>query len=340
MTSINKFIKDLSQIYNNSPTTIQYVLNYNLINTQLNSVDHNKNTILHNIVMKNDDKTLAALLNYYNVNNFDLQYIVNMQNTDGNTAMHIAVANKNENIAKMLDNAGTDKTLRNKIGEFIESDGMNNKQKQKYTHEIILSDTINLSDLDSFNKNKIDSESERFIKALTLQLGKHNALSNPACFKMHVGGDYDTSTVELNFVENEIILNGGVRKRSVSPARPQTPRESSQIHDDVVKKFIDMKFSEEDAKALKSGLYSLVKEKHGELNNLNKAKKMLEYLEDKNIVNTLKSKLNELKDIIKKARELKNNQIIDAKKEPASKSTPKVKATSKAKAKAKAKTEE
>ena len=46
--------------------------------------------------------------------------IINAQNNEGNTAFHLALLNNNNLIAQILDKAGADKTIRNNKGEFVE----------------------------------------------------------------------------------------------------------------------------------------------------------------------------------------------------------------------------
>jgi hypothetical protein len=64
-------------------------------------------------------------------------------------------------------------------------------------------------------------------------------------------------------------------------------KESSNIHDQVVQKFIDSGKSEDEARILKMALYKYTKDKHPELNNLDRAKKMMDYAEDNSILKKL-----------------------------------------------------
>jgi hypothetical protein len=354
MANINNLNKDLFQIYNKSPFTVETILKYNLVNFPFNAVDNNNNTLLHNVVKNNDVSTLVAFLNYVSLNGY--KNLLNMQNSNGDTALHIAVRNKNEQIAKMLDNAGINKSIRNKNGEYIASDS-NPSDDQ----------SINLSDLndtesrvrchkqDGYHKKitkkpdvefeNASSESARFFEELTKELEKLRTFSvaSPRRFIMNGGGN-DTSTIEINLVDINNNQLGGARKQkkqkrstssessTMSKRSRDSPKESSTIHENIVKKFVELGYPDDDAKAMKAGLYSLVKEKHSELSNLEKAKKMLEYLEDKTIINTLKKKIDELRDIIQKARELKQNQKTNAEiKEPKAKSKAKPKSKSKEK---------
>ncbi|NBW57939.1 hypothetical protein EBR43_09220, partial [bacterium] len=66
-------------------------------------------------------------------------------------------------------------------------------------------------------------------------------------------------------------------------------KESSLLHDQVVKIFMDEGDSEEDARVKKMALYKYTKDKHPELNNLDRAKKMKEYAEDSGILKKFKT---------------------------------------------------
>lgn len=375
--NINKFLQDIIQVYNETPKAIEIVLKYKLINTPHDTVDSTGHNLVHHMVLKNDERTLVALLNYF-LHNSSLtkKKMLNAQNNDGDTPMHIAVRNGNEKIAKMLDEAGTNKRIKNKKGEFIES---SEDEKQDSINLSLLNDSeiyINNSRHNkckkSMNSSENLSDSERFINRLKKELGlKRNineTLDEMSKIKKQlnivksyvinnssgmIGGNNDSSTFDIDFVDvDENIQLGGARrvnKRSTastdsdSSKSDKTPKESSQIHDQVVKNFINLKFSEEDARALKSGLYNLVKEKHPNESNLEKAKLMLKYLNDKEVVEMLKNKVDELKAIIKKARELKEKQLKGAKKsktdseslslsESESEKKPKAKAKAKSKA--------
>ena len=64
-------------------------------------------------------------------------------------------------------------------------------------------------------------------------------------------------------------------------------KESSNIHDEVVKMFMDSGKTEEEARIMKMALYKYTKDKNPELNNLDRAKKMKEYANDSKIIKSL-----------------------------------------------------
>jgi hypothetical protein len=279
MANVNNLSRNILQFYNKSPFTVTTILKYNLVNLPFDVSDNNGNTLLHHIVMKNDAETLTDYLNYVRFNRHN--NLLNKQNNDGDTALHIAVRNENEHFAKLLDNAGINKSIKNNAGEYIMSDDDQNKKNK--------SDSINLSDLNDteskirctkytteiMNKNKdsSDSASERFFEALRDELEKLKSTNkqpkiNRRFTSMFGGANEDSSTIEINFVNinNTEQFGGARRKRSVSSNSSKSskrstgsPKESSTIHDNVVAKFTELGYPDDDAKAMKAGLYSMVK---------------------------------------------------------------------------------
>jgi hypothetical protein len=96
----------------------------------LNEIDSSKNTILHNAVINKDLSLITDLISVSNLaNNDEKRKFLDMQNKDGDTALHLAAKlceNKNaepkcEAIAKLLDNAGSNKNIANKGGFIVSS---------------------------------------------------------------------------------------------------------------------------------------------------------------------------------------------------------------------------
>jgi hypothetical protein len=82
-------------------------------------------------------------------------------------------------------------------------------------------------------------------------------------------------------------------------------KESSNIHDQVVKIFMDSGKSEEEARVMKMALYKYTKEKNSELNNLDRARKMLEYAEDGSVLKKLDLESSrKIYDEVKKSKKL------------------------------------
>jgi ankyrin repeat protein len=329
MVNNNNFAKDLLKIYSRSPCTIETIFKYNLINTSINTRDSEGNSLLHYIIRNNDEKTLIEVLNYLQFNK-DKRSLINAQNNDGDTAMHVAVRNNNVKFAKLLDNAGADTTIKNQLGEFIHSSEEKPvNSPRKSIREVLSYSSIDLSDLDDTNSkplvtknsplvlNKLCvktrpemSDSEQFVERLKEELNSVRTKYNKYN-KMNLMGGSNDSTFEVKFDSEQ---DGGAKKKkkskSMNSSRSSSaePKESSKIHDQVIKKFTEMNYSMDDARALKAGLYSMVKEQFSDLNNLDRAKKMLEYLKDKKTINILIDKMDELKQIIENAKKLKNKQ--------------------------------
>jgi len=343
MTSENRnFSRDIIKLYLNNPEAIRIVFDYKLNSGPINSTDNDGNNLLHHIVLKNDIKTLTSLVNGSNVSQ-----IINHQNNRGDTPIHIAVRNQNEEIAKMLDNNGADLKIKNSKGENVassEEEGKNqNKSKSCNMWKHLSTDfnnSINLSDLEdssipvnrnrSINNIMIDgknvdlSESERFIKELAKELVniKRNKRSHMISLS---GGGADSlptqqseSTFVVKFADDE--QDGGapmplrrMRRHSRSHSRSRSnsrtkPSESSDIHDQVVAKLKELTGNEDDARAIKSGLYNMVKEQNPEASNLERAKLMQKYMEDQKIMKGLMSRMDEFKAILANVRKMKEQQ--------------------------------
>ena len=119
------------------------------------------------------------------------------------------------------------------------------------------------------------SNTSSFVKSLLTQFNS-----------MKGGGSRSTGQrrlPSLNDYDYNEMYGGG---RDFSLSREQM-KESSSLHDEVVKIFIDNGKSEEDARIMKMALYKYTKDKHPELNNLDRAKKMREYADESSIVNKL-----------------------------------------------------
>lgn len=116
----NTFGNNLISIYNKNSEAVQIIFEYNLVNFPIDIPDKSKNTILHHIVLQNDSKTLSLVLNYILYENVDYSALVNYQNLDGDTAMHLAVRNNYTGCAKMLHKAGTNLSITNNKGESVE----------------------------------------------------------------------------------------------------------------------------------------------------------------------------------------------------------------------------
>lgn len=138
----NQIFTDLIAIYNSSRESVQTIFKYNLLNDFICYLDSSKNTLLHNIVSNNDKCTLKLFINFLTKNNFT-DRIIDSQNINGDTALHIAVRNNYFGLAKILDNAGINKTIKNKNNEYVEDNTNNLKSNISNKHMKCISKLCN-----------------------------------------------------------------------------------------------------------------------------------------------------------------------------------------------------
>ena len=118
------------------------------------------------------------------------------------------------------------------------------------------------------------SNTSSFVKSLLTQFNS-----------MKGGGSRSSGQRRLPSL-NDYDYNEMYGGRDFSLSREQM-KESSTLHDEVVKIFMDNGKSEEEARIMKMALYKYTKDKHPELNNLDRAKKMREYADESSIINKL-----------------------------------------------------
>jgi len=135
MSSKNIFA-NLISIYNSNPNTVKTIFEYSLLNDFLCYVDSKKNTILHIIVKNKDKETLIHLLNFLYKKKLT-ETIINNQNIDGDTAIHIAVRNNSFDIAKLLEDAGINMTIKNNKGESVENDSSSHSPSHSPCDDIL-----------------------------------------------------------------------------------------------------------------------------------------------------------------------------------------------------------
>jgi ankyrin repeat protein len=146
----------------------------------------------------------------------------------------------------------------------------------------MISSEFESSDSSSSNKMRGGANSEKstmsntssFVKSLLTQFNS-----------MKGGVSRSTGQRRLPSL-NDYDYNEMYGGRDFSLSREQM-KESSSLHDEVVKIFMDNGKSEEEARIMKMALYKYTKDKHPELNNLDRAKKMREYADESSIINKL-----------------------------------------------------
>ena len=124
------------------------------------------------------------------------------------------------------------------------------------------------------------------------------------------GGASDSMSYTIGIVDKDDAkwnaTGGGRKKQTKKQTKTKASRpgsKSSNIHDAVLEKLNTLMDNENDARAIKAGLYSMVKEndKESKLSNLERAEQMQELLSNKSVMNTLKKNINNLRTIIKTA---------------------------------------
>ena len=292
----SSFGNKLIETYNNNPDAIRIIFEYNLVNFPIDACDENNNTILHHCVFNNDEKILSIILNYILYDKSDYTNLVNFQNKDGDTAMHIAVRNNYLNCAKMLHKAGTDLNLMNSNGEMIE---MEDSDSNKSVKDDSLSNII-----------EVNSLSDRFEKLLN----KKNNSSGTSKKVIALSSENELDTQDfLNKLMLKLNLKGGRKKhRKSQRSKKRTKRSkrklspSNKAHEEVIMKAkTELKLDDEDAAALKSVLYKYVKTQYPNLSNKDRSFKMLELMNDKKVINEIKKDLSETKKIIAEHRKQK-----------------------------------
>lgn len=328
VNTYNNIGKDLLTLYESYPKAIEIIFNYGLMNGPFNTTDKNGNNILHLVTKNNDEKTLVAILNYIQLTKRHLN-LINEQNNDLETPMHIAVQNRNEKIAEKLDNAGADLTIKNKNGQSIKTSDETPFSPQKQTsflHQNTSESSLNLTGLDDsdytskFNKiNVVESPSsisasEQFVAQLADEIAKIRSklIMTKKINFLRGGADEEhdkdlSSTFEVKYMSDE--LQGGAKKVKDKNASRSSSSESSAIHDKVVQIFKDRGFeNEDDARAMKAALYAKIKKENPTMNNLDRANQMMKEIENPANIAELKKQMEKYKEIIAEARKKKAGQ--------------------------------
>lgn len=270
---------------------LQFLLDNTLINNLAIS-DHNNNTILHYIVINRDYECLKFILDY--IKKTGNSSVLNAQNNDGNTPFHIAVKLQDKYSSTLLDNAGASKYIKNNDGEFIKFDPGQFKTKESrnifqsiYDSLFQNSDTIDSIDIPA-DLDQIDTVID--LNNVRPKINKNLSDEYDSIFLSPTENTYDIKNKEIdqfinsikhymnkynNNVSNidTIVLYGGDKKYNDNDA--------TIIHNEVVNTIIKRYNVPIDvAKGYKAILYKHVKDNFADLNNLSRAQKMKDILND------------------------------------------------------------
>jgi len=236
------FENKLHQLYNTNRIFIKMIFDYNLINFSLCVKDDKKNTLLHLIVLNNDNDTLLSFMNHLKIASYEKKYIrqiLDAQNSNGDTPLHIAVKNNNQIIAEKLYNCGASTNIPNKDDfavKFSETDTEYRKSSRRQTEnsnsvgsvDNILDNMIktvtkvNNNNTESsdkntdnlFNKiiNKIMNNTDDKIGNFTTEYKTDKDSINTDSFVVYI----NNRTNQLNDKLNNRILFGGANNDSLT----------------------------------------------------------------------------------------------------------------------------
>jgi len=282
----------------------------------------NKNVTVTDVSKKNNLNNIPTEVSVDNLVNKDKVIVNNLVNKDKVIVNNLV--NKNRVIDNIPTEVSVDKVIKNKILSLTDISSEvsidNNKVLIGGTESStsdVSDNSKSLSDSDSSKSSKSSSsESNTSISGGSSDFTESSYKTSESSDSskksgMHGGGMNsessglsDTSAFVKTLLTQFNSMKGGSRAirgdrklpslseyelneiyggKDYGLSREQM-KESSNIHDNVVKMFIDSGKSEEEARIMKMALYKYTKDKHPELNNLDRAKKMREYAEDSSIL--------------------------------------------------------
>ena len=288
----------------------------NQINDPPTLVNDDGQTVLHYLCDINNEECIMNVLSRLQdkLKEREMQDFINTQDKNGNTAMHIAINNDNNIIARLLDLYGTNKHISNNKNEIISS--------ATTTEESVIKCGEKEKMKNLFNKlTKASSDSEYSIENLddivTSSEDKGNIITNFFNKMNTQSGGNDTEDL-LYRIDNKLNnMRGGATKTATKKSTTKTATKKSttktatkksatktatkksatktattdnkltvsDIHKEVIVMIQDLGYSEEEAKIIKAGLYNYTKNEHPELNSYNRAMKMKEYTTKNHIAN-------------------------------------------------------
>ena len=260
-----------------------FILNDNLDDAIKITAD-NGQTVLHYLCNKNDEECLMRVLNSIRnkMKPREMKNYINMQDLDGNTALHVASKRNNNIIANLLELYGANPNISNLKNEIvsIKVDSPTVKCGDKKKMKALFNDLTRATSSDSLSSLDALSSSEDKGNIVTNFLRKHLSGNNM------VGGGTDTDDI-IERISSKIqnVYNGGGYEYPTMEGGAKKKQSVSEIHTEVLQMIRDLGYSDEEAKVIKAGLYNMTKEKHPELNGYDRALKMKKYTTKKCIAN-------------------------------------------------------
>jgi hypothetical protein len=324
---------NLVDIYDSNPEFVRQLGGFRMMDakTLRDSVDAEGNTLLHKAAVNNDMTTFNSIKTVLPTNAAERNNFMNMQNLHGDTAAHIAVRNGNHAMVTAMKNMGANLTIANKNNEYIlsESEGV-------FTDGSVMQNIMGGA-LDADGMPSMLSSTEPY-NAPVIPSYDSPAFSSPGTINMYSSDDvflskqhggfnshFNAASEDLNdpaslsdiSTEDFVIMGGGKKIHGVRTLYfddmlttdsdmfqdgGKKLKESSQMHEEAVRMIMDMGYSEDDARTIKAAIYKMVKDKYGDLNNLERARKMIENINSSNISQI---DINEVREAIRKNREAK-----------------------------------
>lgn len=311
---------NLLKIYDNDIEFIHKLLLYSF-NICLKQVDTHGNSLLHKMIMSNDDIGLEYIFKYINkLDNNHKKYLINLQNKNADAPIHIAILNNKQDIAKKLDDMGADMNLSNKDGYVpkITNDTETEINKFNKTDELdfeltTLTETIInnhnkscnkkiMTPINENNKSDMTISTDSFFKFISnnniKQYGGENIIIN-GTRTLNTNNTTDSYSDYSSITSDSLGINNIINNQDGGKNK-----KASDIHKEVVELIMEMGYGDEDARYIKAGLYNDIKIKFEKFSNYEKAKKLKD-LTNKENVKKQATNLSKLKELVMKARENK-----------------------------------
>ena len=164
--------------------------------------DENGNTLLHHLIQcctkyNNNNKYISVLINALKLP--DVADFINIQNSNGTTAILLAVENENEVVANKLDEAGADKSIADNTGNYLQTDDIQETKSVNYSEtpneQVCINNVVNLV----MNDDKKDSSELSSLNLSSLVNNSNNTINSN-----------DNSDIIAEKVKNKIIETFGI----------------------------------------------------------------------------------------------------------------------------------
>jgi hypothetical protein len=271
------------------------MLKRNLV-TDISVTDSHGNTVLH-VLSKKADPACIVLLQILSRSK-DLKSIMNSQNNNGDTPLHIAVKNGNNEMADMLDSMGVDKDIANNEGDVVYS-----------TEEHLSSPVIHIVEQRMSGNNTPLAELARVMMEISKSQNKSSSNRRQESRQPEKVAETDDFLEQLSKTYHQPPSQTGGRSiygsrllRHVmpdynelsrdrgAPRKPFDP-EATKLHDQTVVKIMEvMQVPNDEAKVIKAALWKIAVLDNKEADNLTQSKKMLDMV-SRSFISGIKDKI-------------------------------------------------